>query len=245
VKRLSGRIVVGVVLLVLAVLFTLNALDLEVFKRVTDFAAAWWPAALVVIGVVGLVSGGSFGFNLVLALVGVALLAEKVLGSDTFSLGRFLVPFVLVVVAILVFSSAFHARRPKTSPASRDPGRPAGGEEHVHVFSAFGGHEARNASSAFRYAEVTAIFGGSSLDLRDATLAPEGAHVEATALFGGADVVVPEGWALEVTSTPIFGGVDNRTVNPGKAADGQPTLHVNATAVFGGVGIKNRPDRER
>ena len=180
-----------------------------------------------------------------LTLVGVALLAERVLGPDTFSLGRYLVPFVLLLVAILVFSSAFHVRRPKTAPASRDPGRPAGGEEHVHVFSAFGGHDARNASPSFRYAEVTAIFGGSSLDLRDAQLAPEGAHVEATALFGGADVVVPEGWALQVSSTPIFGGVDNRTVNPGAAAEGQPTLHVNATAVFGGVSVKNRPDRER
>lgn len=244
-KRLSGRIVVGVVLLVLAVLFTLNALDLDVFQRITEFAATWWPAALIVIGVVGLVSGGSFGFNLVLALVGLGLLAEKVLGSDTFSLGRFLVPFVLLVVAILVFSSAFRTKRPRPAPAPSDPGRPASGEEQVHVFSAFGGHDARNASPAFRHAEVTAIFGGSSLDLRDATIAPEGARIEATALFGGAEVVVPEGWALEVASTPIFGGVDNRTVNPGKAADGQPTLHVNATAVFGGVGIKNRPDREK
>jgi predicted membrane protein len=195
-----------------------------------------------VIGVVGLVSGGSFGFNLVLALVGVGLLAEKVLGSDTFSLGRFLVPFVLLVVAILVLSSAFHAKRPRSSPASPDPGRPASGEEHVHVFSAFGGHDARNASPAFRYAEVTAIFGGSTLDLRDATLAPEGARVEATALFGGADVIVPEGWALQVSSTPLFGGIDNRTSNPG-AVEGKPTLHVNATAIFGGIGIKNRPDK--
>jgi hypothetical protein len=246
VKNVSGRIVVGIILLVLAVLFTLNALDLDVFRQITDFAAVWWPGALVVIGVVGLLSGGSFGFNLVLSLVGIGLLAERVLGKDTFTFGRYLVPFTLLVIAILVFTSAFRGHRP-TKPAApaNDPGRPAGDtQEHVHVFSAFGGHDARNASQAFRYAEVTAIFGGSSLDLRNARLAPEGAHVEVTALFGGADLIVPDSWALQVTSTPIFGGIDNRTVNPGTATEGQPTLHVNATAIFGGAGIKNRPDRE-
>ena len=57
-------------------------------------------------------------------------------------------------------------------------------------------------------------------------------------------MIVPENWAVHITSTPIFGGVDNRTSNPGTPSEGQPVLQINATAILGGVAIKNRPDHE-
>ncbi len=271
-KPVSGRIVVAVVLIVIAAFVALDAfLPGAVLQQVGSFASMWWPVALVVIGLVGLLSGGSFAFNLILALAGLWFLAGKLAFLHLAEIqDKLFLPFVLLVIAVLVLVSAFRGRRPATRPADRAQGTPgaapgaapdsapgpapsgsaashasAGPDDHVHVFSAFSGHDARCASQAFRYAEVFALFGGSSLDLRSAALAPEGAHVELTALFGGADVIVPEGWAVEVSSTPIFGGVDNRTSNPAGGAPGQPVLHVNATAVFGGAAIKNRPDRER
>ena len=247
-KHVSGRITVGIVLLIVAALFAVDALfPGQFFQSIADFARLWWPAALILIGVVGLFSRGNFTFNLLLSLAGVWILADR-LGwtrPDLF------LPFVLFTIAIFVFASAFRGRRSTSGGTGATPGfgsgpaRPAGTTADAHVFSAFSGHEARNASQDFRYAEVTAIFGGSSLDLRDAKLSPEGARVDITALFGGADVIVPDGWALQVSSTPIFGGVDNRTSNPGTPSEGQPVLHVNATAIFGGAGIKNRPDHDR
>jgi hypothetical protein len=247
-KHVSGRITVGIILLIVAALFAADALfPGQFFQNIADFASLWWPAALILIGVVGLFSGGNFTFNLLLSLAGVWILADKLGWTRP---GLFL-PFVLFVIAVLVFASAFRGRRPASGGSTSSagfgsgPARPAGTAADAHVFSAFSGHDARNASQEFRFAEVTAIFGGSSLDLRDAKLSPEGARVDITALFGGADVIVPENWVLQVSSTPIFGGVDNRTSNLGTPAEGQPILHVNATAIFGGAGIKNRPDHDR
>ena len=86
---------------------------------------------------------------------------------------------------------------------------------------------------------LTAIFGGITLDLRDARPAPEGASINATAAFGGIDILVPKGWRISVRSTPIFGGLDDRTDRSQPLAADAPTLHVDAVSIFGGVALKH------
>lgn len=86
---------------------------------------------------------------------------------------------------------------------------------------------------------LTAAFGGITLDLRDARPAPGGASINATTAFGGVDVLVPKGWRLSVRSTPIFGGVEDKTDHSEPLADDAPQLTIDAVAVFGGVSIKN------
>jgi hypothetical protein len=86
---------------------------------------------------------------------------------------------------------------------------------------------------------LTAIFGGITLDLRGARPAREGASVNATVAFGGVDILVPKGWRISVRSTPIFGGLDDKTDHSEPPAPDAPTLHVDALTVFGGVDIKH------
>lgn len=240
-KTGSGKIVVAVILIAVAALLILDTVLNGSLATLTDFAATWWPAALVVIGLVGLVSGGAFTFHLILTLVGAGLLLDplKETFGWSFDTSSMTLPLLFLGIAILLIASVL---RGKPGNRRTAPGRTADASDRSQVISAFSGHEARNASQDFQYGEVTAIFGGSVLDLRDAQMSPGGAKVDITALFGGADLIVPPGWALRVSSTPIFGGVDNRTTNPGTPADGAPVLQVTATAIFGGVGIKNHPD---
>src|SRR5262245_8722548 len=47
---------------------------------------------------------------------------------------------------------------------------------------------------ALRHARVTSWYGGATLDLRGATIHPEGASIELRAAFGGIRLVVPESW---------------------------------------------------
>ena len=103
----------------------------------------------------------------------------------------------------------------------------------------FGGPKLVCTAQQFRGAWLTAIFGGITLDLRDARPAPEGASINATAAFGGIDIIVPKGWRLSVRSTPIFGGLDDKTDHSQSPADDAPLLHIDAVSVFGGVGIKH------
>ena len=46
---------------------------------------------------------------------------------------------------------------------------------------------------------------------------------------------MPNGWRITVRSTPIFGGVDDKTDHSQPLPADAPTLHVDAVALFGGV----------
>jgi predicted membrane protein len=112
-------------------------------------------------------------------------------------------------------------------------------EDVVRATGVFGGPKIVSSARAFRGAWLTAIFGGVTLDLRDAVPAPGGATINATAAFGGIDILVPKGWRISVRSTPIFGGFEDKTDHSVPSPDDAPTLHIDTVAIFGGVEVKH------
>ena len=59
--------------------------------------------------------------------------------------------------------------------------------------------------------------------------------INATAVFGGIDIIVPSNVNVKVKSNSIFGGVDNKIIINKENA---PTIYVKAFCLFGGVEIK-------
>ena len=102
----------------------------------------------------------------------------------------------------------------------------------------FGGGERRISAPDFTHAELTAIFGGFKLDLRKATMKGSSAVIDATAIFGGVEIVVPETWNVIVRGVGIFGGYGDESHHPA-ASEPAPELIVQGVAMFGGVAIKN------
>ena len=115
----------------------------------------------------------------------------------------------------------------------------ASGEDVIRATAVFGGPKLVSTAQHLQGAWLTAVFGGVTLDLRGARPAPEGASVNATVAFGGIDILVPKGWRISVRSTPIFGGIEDKTDQSEPPAPDAPTLHVDALTVFGGVEIKH------
>jgi hypothetical protein len=89
---------------------------------------------------------------------------------------------------------------------------------------------------------AVAVFGGVELDLRDAELPAGGMELSAWAVFGGVDVIVPEGTHVELSGVAVFGGRDVRG-GEGPAGPDPFVLRVHAVAVFGGVNVKVRGPR--
>src|SRR5918996_106167 len=107
-------------------------------------------------------------------------------------------------------------------------------EDVVRATAVFGGHEVVSRSSSFRGGSATAVFGGVTIDLRNARLHPEGAVLDVTAILGGAEILVPRGWRVTTSGTPILGGIEN------KAEGGEgPELRIDALTVLGGTDIKH------
>jgi hypothetical protein len=113
-------------------------------------------------------------------------------------------------------------------------------ENAVDTLVIFGNVERRIASPSFLGGNLTALFGGVTLDLRGSEL-PEGVNViNIQAVFGGVDLILPEEWAVEIKGFPIFGGIeDQRTKQGGPEGLTGPKLRINAFVLFGGLDVKD------
>ncbi|HEY0930029.1 MAG TPA: DUF1707 domain-containing protein [Gemmatimonas sp.] len=94
-----------------------------------------------------------------------------------------------------------------------------------------------------RHLKVTAIMGGGELDLREARLGPGVTEIEVFTLWGGVEIIVPDGVRVDIVGMAFMGGF---TIRGGSATDDPhaPVLRVSGLAVMGGVDVR-RKDRGR
>ncbi len=214
------RLWIGLVFVTLGVFGILDAAGaLEASKTIDR----WWPVAIIGLGLIGMLVERriSLGPGIVV-VIGFLLLA----GQQDWTEKDLFGPVVLIVIGLVVLSGLWRRRVE---------------EPRENAIVMFGGTKIKDRSEHFKHAEVSAIFGGATLDLREAHVDRE-ASVEALALFGGVDVLVPKGWRVALGGTPILGGCEDKTEGDGELPADAPVLKVHATAIFGGVDVKNKTD---
>jgi predicted membrane protein len=99
----------------------------------------------------------------------------------------------------------------------------------------FGGSESIFLDPVFNGGNISATFGGVVLDLRKTTL-PEGeTYLDISAIFGGVQLYVPEGWLIDNRLQAILGGTeDSRRFHE---PDHSGKLILQGTLIFGGCEI--------
>ncbi|MGP4099657.1 DUF1707 SHOCT-like domain-containing protein [Nonomuraea sp. KM90] len=85
------------------------------------------------------------------------------------------------------------------------------------------------------------MFGGGEIDLRDARFAGHEIKVRGFALWGYAEVTVPDDVEVEVKGVGLFGGFDRSAV---RRRRGAPRVVISGLALFGGVGTRARATRK-
>ncbi len=191
-----------------------------------------------------------FQWENILILIGGVLLAtrqNKVVGSILIGLGAFfsfdhwfhidvnifdLWPLVFVVAGLYIISR-------NRGPQSYDPSSDTYDRDIIEDVAVFGGGDRVFTSQNFKGGTLTAIFGGSNIDLTTCELA-EGQHViDVFYMFGGSKIRVPQDWDVHLNVTGIFGAMtDKRTlVDPNK--NPEKTLYVKGLALFGGAELTN------
>lgn len=215
---------VGLLLVVLGIGFLLNSFGWFDFSSFLD---TWWPAAIILIGLVQLISRpGSIVFGLIVVTAGIFLQLSNL---DILPLDFWEVfwPIVLIIIGLSMFS-----------PRSMRMSRKDSMEGDVDIISVFGEAERRVKANAFRGGRILSVFGGSTLNLRDAKLDPQGAFINVVAVFGGSDIIVPEDWNVSLGGLPLLGALEDKTKLKGSPALG-PMLKIRGVAIFGGVSVKN------
>ena len=116
---------------------------------------------------------------------------------------------------------------PTTDPAA----------DEIVAVAIFAPLEFHSTSRNFRGGQLECWYGGGVLDLRDATLAPEGATLRVRAVFGGGQILVPADWKV-VSTVRGAGGLQDIREAKGYAADG-PELVIEGFLVAGGFSVSS------
>jgi hypothetical protein len=107
--------------------------------------------------------------------------------------------------------------------------------DEVALVAIFGPLAFTSRSQSFRGGTIDCWYGGGMIDLREARLAPEGAHLKVRAVFGGGQILVPDSWPVETHIVGLGGAGDTRSSSE-RTTEG-PTLTIEGQALFGGFGI--------
>jgi hypothetical protein len=108
------------------------------------------------------------------------------------------------------------------------------------TISIFGGIDRKGRWRVARRHWVVSMFGGSDLDLRDASLEGGEATISIVDLFGGTDLYVPEGIEVDFNGFGLFGGADEHGGDL-PTHPGAPVLRVRAFSLFGGTDVWRVP----
>ncbi len=224
----SSSIIWGVVLIAIGLVVALNALEIT---NIDIFFDGWWTLLWIVPCTIGLFTEKEKLGNLIAIAIGVFLLlcCQDIL--DFKMVWKLALPAVIIIIGIkLIVGSVFNHKTEKIIQEFDDEGR----VQHS-CFSAFSGNNVDFDGQSFYGAKLDAVFGGIKYDLRNAIMTQD-CVINACAVFGGIDILLPEDVNVKVISNSLFGGVSNKRSSRSNA--NAITVYINGTGLFGGVDIK-------
>lgn len=213
------KLVIGTFLTVIGILLTLENLDLLNTLPVLRY----WPLVLVVIGLLKFVARSGSVFGIVLMIAGAWMTAFN-LDWIHFTIFE-LWPLLLILAGVVMVRRAFgwSARRSAIS---------GGG-----TWAILSSRNIVETSRDFTGGEAFAFMGGCQIDLTGAAMTRRPAVIDATAIWGGIDILVPEDWEVVGEVVPIMGGFEMKSESNVSRSGGQ--LVVRGLALMGGIEVKS------
>lgn len=212
------RILIGFLIIVAGLGMLLESMEVVTDSSVWEYI---WPVFLIGVGLISWKTNPRIRFGpIIIILLGVLFLLDNldVLAGNAWN---YVWPVIIVLIGLRILIG-----KRAGGHVTQDGAKPS--------FAAFSGVEGQ-VSGPFSGTSTSAVFGGTKLDLRQADI-QDGAVIDVFAAFGGIEIVVPRNVHVKTDVLPLFGGASNKS-----QPDGNPTktLHVNGTALFGGVDVKN------
>lgn len=223
-KKFTG-ILLGALLVACGVIYALDAFEIAHISFSLD---GWWTLFLIVPCLSGMLRGRDILGNFAGLVLGVLLLlaARDVFSYDV--VWKLLVPMVIVVLGIKMIVKAVGAPAVEKAP-------PVEGEK-LEVSGVFHEENVDFSDESLSLAKVSAIFGGSECNLRNAKIV-DGCQIDLACAFGGVDILLPENVIVKNNTFCLFGGIsDSRPAPTGE--DTPVTLYLNGFCVFGGAEIQ-------
>lgn len=226
----TSNILWGIVFIVVGIVFGLNALDIT---DINIFFSGWWTLFIIVPCFIGLFNEKSKTGNIIGLIIGVFLLLGCNNIIDFNLIWKLIVPVSLIIVGIsLIFRDSINGKIKKEMKKLNK-------NNVKEYYATFGAQDLNFSNEEFNGCNLNAVFGGIECNLKETKIEKD-TIVNASAIFGGITIFVPNNVNLKIVSTPIFGGVSDERKNKVKVENknSKVTLYINATCIFGGIDIK-------
>ncbi len=231
-NKLDKRVLLGGILIFLGGLFLLNTMNILDF-RFTHVVFSW-PFIMLVIGLFVLVNTEKKFLGGILSGIGALFLLPRIFPQIDYD-GGIIIPILFIVLGTYIILK----KRKRDSGSEFFSDTSKVNKDKIDDVSIFGGGTKIISSNNFQGGNITAIFGGSEINLINCQLAEGDNILDVLCVFGGTTIILPKEWNVVINVTSVLGGFSNKAIrNPSIVIDQSRTLHIKGLAMFGGGEVK-------
>ncbi|MBK7265559.1 MAG: hypothetical protein IPI12_04315 [Ignavibacteriales bacterium] len=237
VQSQTARILIGVGLILLGVLYFLKEVD--IIGEQLNHVIFSLPTVVLVIGIILFVNSRRKSLAYLLMALGSVGMIIKSFNLDY---SDFIVPVILLALGFYIIYRHVEKQREAELGGDADSLRNQYKSEYdvLEEVSVFGGNKKIINSKNFRGGNITIIFGGSEIFLRDCELSDGENVLDLFVIFGGCDLTVPSNWNVKIDVVSLFGGFSSKRYNYSKSddVDENKTSCHQGLVLFGGGEMK-------
>lgn len=221
------RIMWGIVLVFIGVVFSLKALNIVDFNI---FFPGWWTLFIIIPSFISFFTDHNKAPGIIGLIIGFTLLLSRLGFFDIRMLWKLLIPVAVIVIGLeLIFRDVLGKSSRENVKKLSGNINPA--EKHSAVFST---QKADFSGMNFNGTEVDAVFGSVDVNIENALFQTD-VVIKANCTAGNIKIKVPSDVNIKTVSSSFFGRVTDKKNNP--VVPGRPTVYIKAVCLFGNVDI--------
>ncbi len=228
-KKENQNKIIGLLFIIIGAVAVMANFDLLPWN--IEYYLFQWENILIIIGGFLILTDQNKQAGLVLLIVGVAFVLD-----DWFKVNISiwdLWPLVLVIAGVALI------RRSTNKPDTEIPQFDHDSADTIEDVAVFSGADKIVNTKNFKGGSLTAVFGGSNVDMTMAGMDKESVAIDIFYMFGGSKIRVPKNWNVDVRVTNIFGGMSDKRIISESDSHSQNTLIIKGMVIFGGAEISN------
>jgi predicted membrane protein len=197
-----------------------------------------WQMLLIAIGVISLITSENRTPGLILIFIGGFFIIPEIFIFHI-SFVKLFWPLLLIGIGLLIlfkrgYMDRWHVKKPIIGANTTTYVE----EGYLNETNIFSGSKHKVVNQVFKGGKISNIFGGTEVDLTQATLAEGRSELIIECVFGGVTLIVPSDWKVVLNMSSIMGGFSDKRMYVKESGDSR-ILIVKGTAIFGGGEIKS------
>ena len=195
-----------------------------------------WQMLLIALGVISLFGNDNPVPGLILLLIGGFFIIPEIFIMHI-AFTKLFWPLILIIIGVLLLTrKSFHER---FSHRFHYNATSIPEEGYIDQDNIFSGSKHRVTNQVFKGGRISNIFGGTEIDLTQATLQEGQTVLTIECIFGGVTLIVPADWKVVLNINAVLGGFSDKRMVVKEPTEPNKVLIIKGSAIFGGGEIKS------